>query len=173
MNRACRKLLMVLSIASFSVLHHAWANSPPATEGKEVRYIHSKIAQLYAKPAFTAEKLALLKYGSKVELLGENKSWANIRVDNDTGWVAKMVLGHAKPLEKTQVSTEESANSRNKARKRASVRASAAATRGLSGNFRQRKDEAQQESNYTSLKKVEEMSVEEKDVLNFNEALKP
>ena len=152
----------------------AMTTSLGAVAATETKYVQSKLAQVYAKPAFSAQKIITLSYGSEVELIGENKSWANIRVADQQGWVAKMVLASVKPLPKTELDADVKHNDRqehNKARKRASVRATAAATRGLSGNFRQRSEELQRDSNYSALEKVEQLNVEEKDVLEFNQSL--
>lgn len=166
-------VLLGFSSAGYMLDNSAWGNEASSSAAPEIRYVQSKIAQVYAAPAFNANKLSALSYGSQVELLGEEKSWAKIRIAEGSGWVAKMVLATAKPLAKTTLSSDAPSNTHGKARKRASVRASAAATRGLADNFRQRKEEQQQhDSNYQALQKVEEFKVEETDVLEFNQALK-
>jgi len=164
-------LLLIISSTNIAFVNSAAANDMKRDSSANRQYVHSKVTQVYAKPAFNADRLGKLSYGDEVEILRVDKSWANIRYKDMTGWVAKMVLANAKPLPKTAVEQQAQPDSRNKARKRASVRASAAATRGLSDNFRQRKDDPMREANYPALHKVEEIKVEEKDVLEFNQSL--
>ena len=136
----------------------------------QVSFIQSKLAPVFDKPSFAGKKIANLTQGKQVEIINSEKSWVNIRFDSQTGWVAKMLLAQSAPLPKTQTENSAPADRQKKARKRASVRASAAATRGFSSEFRQRSEQPR-DSNYQDLKKLEQLQIEDKEVREFNQSL--
>jgi len=164
-------ILLLAYAASSMTVAGASVNENSETPAKQLSYVQSKLAVMYAQPKFSAKKIRKLELGIAVEVLEREKSWVKIRFQDSQGWVANMVLDSNKPLPATRVDASEQPKPKRKARKRASVRASAAATRGLSGMFRKRHEDAQQDSNFEALQEIEAMKVEEKDVLEFNQAL--
>lgn len=133
-------------------------------------YIQSKLAPVFDKPSFAGKKIASLNRGQQVEIVAREKSWVNIRFEQQSGWVAKMLLDNHAPLASTQVEPGKTENTPTKARKRASVRASAAATRGFSSEFRQRSKEPRS-ANYRDLEKLEQLKIEDTEVREFNQSL--
>ena len=99
--------------------------------GGETMYIQSNQAKLMSAPAFKAEQLATLQRADKVEVLEKSKHWFKIRHQGATGWLPKLLLSAQPPLHKASVLQGDNTSLQEKARRRASSTATAAATRGL------------------------------------------
>lgn len=106
-----------------------WAALPVLANAGEY-YVSSRTAPLWEAPSFQANKMGILTQGSKVEAVEERNGWVSVRYDQHHGWMLKLMLSGAAPLQPAadpramQVLEE-------RARCRPSAFASTAAARGL------------------------------------------
>lgn len=135
-----------------------------------VLYIQSSKAALMSAPEFKAEKLAVLAKGTGVTAVQTTASWTEVNHGGQTGWIATMLLGATPPLNTIQLNPPREDHPGQKARKRSSVQATAAATRGLTDQFRQRSLEPHL-PNYQAVQQMETQKVEEPEVDEFRKAL--
>ena len=141
-----------------------------AVVAKQTLFIQSAKAALLAQPQFSAKKLAVLHKGAEVDALQTTANWTQVSHNGKTGWIANMLLNSQAPLPRTQLRQPEAEKPQHKARKRASIQATAAATRGLKDQFRQRSMEPQ-DTDYDALSQMEHQHPEEQDVDEFHKAL--
>ncbi len=158
------KLLFKISMLTFALA------ATTSFAGDHLLYIQSAKAALMAAPEFKADKLAVLTQGTPVSPLQVNSNWTQVTHAGQTGWIANMLLDTTLPLNKIQLQQSTPEKPAQKARKRSSIQATAAATRGLTSQFRQRSLD-QQEANYEAVQQMESQHVEDAEVDEFHKAL--
>lgn len=135
-------------------------------QAEEFVYIRSLKADLYAEPVFSAEKLGSLPRGTKVIKLQEQGSWYFLQDSGVTGWVSRLLVSTALPLNRARAIKVDSEIGNN-ARRRASAVATAGAARGLTADDRRRKSQ-DNSTDYSALEAMEEKLVfSEAEVIDF------
>jgi len=139
----------------------------------KVLYIQSAKANLLDKPSFSGKSIATILKGNVVEVISKNNNWVEIKSGKQQGWVAAMLLSKTPPLSKSSLfeklgKSKKDGNTTN-VRTRASLQATAAATRGLRNRAIANKKIGQK--NYRSVLAVESKQVTEHDAWKFNSNL--
>ena len=133
-------------------------------------YVQSLKAKLLDQPAFTGKTLATLAKGQAVEVLAQSGRWYKVQQGSTQGWLSALVVAAHPPLDKSSVLKADDKRLTDKARRRASHQASAAATRGLREGDRSRaSDEAQ--ANYQALESMESTQVSNEEAALFHQPL--
>lgn len=160
------KYLSVFVLLVFSFLFS------PSIYANKVLYIQSTKAKILDRPNFSAKSISELLKGKKVQVVNNKPNWVQVKTSNHQGWVAAMLLAPTPPLSKPSImeklKPQKPDNKSKNIRRRASMHATAAATRGL--RTRLRTDE-KSDTNYQDLSKVESRQVNNNDAWNFHKKL--
>jgi uncharacterized protein YgiM (DUF1202 family) len=132
-------------------------------------YVQSVKANVLANPSFKATLVTKLSKGEKVSVVSQKTHWYEVKVNNHSGWVAAMLLAPTQPLKKSSVLKRFKISKKTTARKRASIQATAAATRGLRSE--RSRANTNENANYQALDKIEESIVNEQEVQKFHKEL--
>ena len=132
-------------------------------------FVQSSKAKLLDQPAFTGKTLAVLTKGQTVEMLERSGRWYKVQHGEVQGWLSGLVISAQPPLEKISVLQADDQRLTNKARRRASTQASAAATRGLREGDRSRASD-EEHANYQALEIMEANQVSENEALQFHQS---
>ncbi len=128
-------------------------------------FIKSLKAPILAAPQNGAQVLITVERGSKVDGLGEQGSFAQVKFKSTKGFVNKLFLSE-RPVEQKDTLLNQKIDISTKARKRASAFTSAAAARGLKEDsdeiFRSLGD-----ANLEAIKKMEALVIREEQGLSF------
>lgn len=144
-----------------------------APVASESVYVTARISPLMAEAGTGSARLAALRQGDELSVLGTQGDWINVRAaDGTTGWVQSIFVG-AEPSQPTVSRSAGIGNISTVAtRRRASAYStSAAATRGLSAdNVRERENLAFSEYDFDAIEWLVGFSYTEDDVLSFAES---
>lgn len=131
-------------------------------------FVQSAKAKLLETPNFKARVVTSVNRGSHLTAIEKSGSWVKVKFNDQVGWVSRLVLSSKPPINRSSVLTGEAGEQKNKARRRASSTATAAATRGLRSEGRTRASDEQM-SDYNALKQVESIQVDKDEVLKFEQ----
>ena len=128
-------------------------------------YVHSTKAPLFKEPAVDSEKIAEIKKGTLLQGIGENGNWYNVKHENLSGWIFKLIVKKTKPVDKKDISKDQVSELSEKARKRPSAFSTTAAARGL-------KDQRERPSDkyildYESLEQIESIEISDEEAETF------
>lgn len=139
----------------------------------KVAYIQGSIVNILDKPSFSGKSITKLIKGDVVEVIVKKNTWVEIKSGNQQGWVAAMLLSKTPPLSKSslfeKLGKSKKDSNTTSVRIRASMQATAAATRGLRGRTAANKNIDQK--NYLGVLAVESKQVTEHDAWKFNKDL--
>jgi len=134
-------------------------------------YVHSAKAPLYQAPSIGSKKVTNLKKGTKVIGIEEKENWYKVEYEGKDGWVYKLMVKKAPPLEtkglfaRLKASFRKVAVLRAKSRRRPSSYTTTAAARGLKDK---RSRFAQKyELDYDALEKMESINISDAEALEF------
>ncbi len=133
-------------------------------------YVQSVKAKLLDQPAFAGKTLATLSKGQLVEVLEQNGRWFKVRQGEVQGWLSALLVAPQPPLDKASVLKADDKRLTDKARRRASNQASAAATRGLREGDRSRASD-ETHANYQAVETMESKQVSEEEAALFHQLL--
>ena len=144
----------------------------PVIHAKKTLYIQSVKANILDKPSFQGKSIANVFKGDIVEVISKQLNWVKIRSNHHQGWVSAMLLAPTPPLSKKSVfeklHTSVKKKNSNNVRTRASIQATAAATRGLQSRSKSSKDI---DANYSGVLTIESQRVTTKDAKEFHNNL--
>ncbi len=130
---------------------------PHALFAAESVFVQSVKAKIMGEPNFKSKELGVAQKGDKLAVTEKGDGWVKVTAGSVSGWVNKLTVGDAPPMDKVSIITADSANLEGKSRKRASAMTSAAAARGLSDTERKRlTDEGK--ANYRDLVEMEKIA---------------
>lgn len=152
--------------ACTTLLWAAWAGADSLPAGKSL-YVQSAKAQLQEAPDFKSAVVASAVRGSSLEPLELSGSWIKVRLNDQVGWVSKLVLSEHPPVDKKSVLQGNIQPRTDNVRRRASTTATAAATRGLRGEDRSRASD-KGFADYQALEQMESNTVDEEAIDKFN-----
>ena len=139
----------------------------------KVLYIQSAKANMLDKPSFAGKSIAKFLKGTVVEVINTKNNWIEVKSGNQQGWIVAMLLSKTPPLSKAslfeKLSKSKKDSNTTSVRTRASIQATAAATRGL--RTRTIANKIIDEKNYRSVLAVESIQVTVHDVLQFHNNL--
>jgi hypothetical protein len=138
---------------------------PEATPAYDL-YVRSVNAPVYVMPDTGSGVVATVGQGTKLNGIENKGNWHLVKVNDNTGWVYRFLVGD-QPLPESgdgslagQYSDHES-----KARRRPSSYTAAAAARGL--REKRRRFAEKYNLDYEALEKIEAMDVSREEVMNF------
>ena len=137
----------------------------------QTMYVKSLKAKIYEKPHLGSKVVATIKKGEKVKVLDKKGNWHFVKYDGVKGWVYSLLIGPDKPPQEVPILGGEKESDIIKGRKRSSTNITAAASRGLTEDFRKRKKE-KYVSNYRSLERMESIRISQEEIEEFGEKLK-
>ncbi|HOV14698.1 MAG TPA: hypothetical protein PK771_10470 [Spirochaetota bacterium] len=137
-------------------------------------FVVTKVCPLLTEPKSTSNKLSLLKFSDKVNIIKEDGEWFNIKIADKTGFVQKIFLGEKPSLEYKSSAEKVGDMSNLEVRKRASVYSSnAAATRGFTtDNIRDRENVSFKNYDFDSIKWLSDnFSYTDEEIIAFSEKI--
>lgn len=149
-------VLLLLLIGLF-----AWTSIATA----KTWYVRSYKAFLLNAPKYGAKKISLVKKNEAVEETDIQGNWLKVKAKGREGWISKLVLTTSVSNRKISLLSQK-IDITSKARRRASTYSSTASARGLVESGRKRIGSTQ-EPDYTALKKLEEIIIDEKEAVSF------
>jgi len=152
--------VLVFLISIFFVLSYA-----------QTMYVRSVKAKIYEEPSPGSKITATIKKGDKVEVLDRKGKWYFVKYDGIKGWIYSLLISEEEPPSILPMIGAEKESEVIKGRKRSSTNITAAASRGLTEDFRKRKRE-KYVSNYRSLERMEAINISQKELEEFGEELK-
>lgn len=136
---------------------------------KKILYVQSYKANLLSEPNFDAKLVANLTKGMQVTVISQKSNWVEVKFNKVLGWVPSMLLAPTQPIAKQSVLEGLQSGNHAQARKRASIQATAAATRGL--HSERSRANTNENANYDALETVEKEIVNEQEVEQFHKEL--
>lgn len=130
-------------------------------------YVQSTRAKLLESPNFKSRVVISADKGADVQVVQQKGNWFQVKFHGQVGWVSRLVVSDAPPINKHSVLKGKSGEAQHKARRRASNTATAAATRGLRDDNRTRASDKAL-SNFNALKQVESSQADKEAVQQFN-----
>ncbi len=127
-------------------------------------YVRSARAYLLNAPAYKAKKVIQLKKGTTVEQMSKKGSFVQIKVNNQKGWMPKMVLS-SRPLKKRVSLLSQKVDIASKARRRASRYSSTAAVRALTSG--RKRISTMDMPDYEALRNIERIEIDEQEAIEF------
>ncbi|TPW11535.1 MAG: hypothetical protein FD130_1961 [Halothiobacillaceae bacterium] len=134
----------------------------------EPLYIQSIKAKLLTQPSFASAMIREIPKGEVVELIAQEQQWLKVRYQSHEGWLPKLVVGSAPPLDKKSLLDDTSQPLTSNARRRASESSATAAARGLRDEARARDSDAAQ-ADFNALKRVDDSAVSDHEAQEFIE----
>lgn len=135
---------------------------------EQVMYVQSAKAKLMNAPDFKADLIAVLQKGERVALIKEQGRWQQVKYQSSIGWISKLLLADHQPMEKISVLKGKQEQLEKSARRRASTNVTAAATRGLRSDDRERAS-AQGQPDFSQLEKMEAIQISPEEVQEFQD----
>lgn len=128
-------------------------------------YVASIKAPIWAEPSFQAGQIGVLARGVSVQGIAEKNGWYQVRYNEQTGWMLKMMLLSHKPIAQTSANRQAVETLSQRARRRPSAFASTAAARGFKDKRRRFSDSLKLD--YRALEKMESFRVNDGQALEF------
>ncbi|MBU0728981.1 MAG: hypothetical protein KKE17_05090 [Proteobacteria bacterium] len=153
-----KKIILILSLV-FPVL-------PGLLHAADTLYVQSVSAKLMDAPKFNAKVVARFEQGQELSVKEQKGSWYMVEADKQQGWISRLLVSLAPPMEKISLITTSDTDVSKNARRRASTVATAGAARGLAADDRRRANQALQ-SNFASLAFVEGITVSPQELNEF------
>ena len=134
----------------------------------DILYVQSLKAKIFSQPNFGSKLVGQTLRGAKLRVIEEGDGWYKVSADPCTGWVNRLCVGEAPPMERITVITDDTPDLEKNARKRASESTSSAAARGLTPADRKRLSD-DHAADYHSLNRLVTSTekITEKEVENF------
>ncbi len=137
----------------------------------ETFYVKSLKAKMFSEPSLVSKVVKELKRGDAVEVLKSKGNWYYVDYKGVKGWIYSLLVGKDKPMGKVSLIFDEKKSEVIRARERSSSNITAAAARGLTGDFR-RRNKGKYVSDYISLRKMESIEITDEEIEKFSEVLR-
>lgn len=134
----------------------------------EFIYVQSIKADIMAEPSLNADVKGKAVKGDRLIVIEETAGWYKINFRDKTGWVSRLLVAPAPPMKKVSVITGEEQDIGKESRRRASMLITASAARGLTEEDRRRLGHKEL-VDYSSLERLEAISIRQQDVFDFME----
>lgn len=129
-------------------------------------YVRSMKAKVTAEPRFDGKLVTTLDKGARVEVLGQQGTWTQVRAKPHEGWLPKLLLGDEPPMERVTLIQVEGRAVAEDARRRAGSATTAGAARGLTSEDRRRAS-TEFLTNYDAVRRIEGAQPAEGDAIRF------
>ena len=138
--------------------------------GANVLYVQSSKAKIMKSASFKGKVVVTVKKGEKLQMLSKKGRWYEVKVNGKKGWVRNLLVSKRPPIKKVSLFAKKRGQKdiSSKARRRASVRTTAAAARGLAEDDRRRVG-AEMKIDYAAMERVETFAVTDAEVDIFVE----
>jgi len=131
-------------------------------------YVQSAKAKLLASPSFASKLLHNMERGVALHVVETSERWVKVKHNDQLGWVSKLLLSPSPPTKKNSILFKPKNDVTQKARRRASSTATAAATRGFRSERHSRANDLEN-GDYDALEKVESITIEEAEAWKFHQ----
>jgi len=152
--------VVALFLTTMLLINTAWADN--------TLYVQSAKAKLLESPSFKSKLLHNIKKGTKLQIVETAERWVKVKHNDQLGWISKLLLSPTPPIQKDSVLYHQKNNVNQKARRRASSTATAAATRGFRSEQHSRSSDLEH-GDYNALEKVEAIKIEETEIRDFHQ----
>lgn len=132
-------------------------------------YVKSMKARIMAAPKFDSALLAEVSRGQTLPVLDKGDRWLKVRHTDKEGWISELLVSE-EPLKGASQSLLDNSGEdiSTKSRRRASAIATAGASRGLSAKgMREMYSDDGKNANYPALEKVEALTIDPVEAVNF------
>lgn len=154
------KKLFVVTLLLFLTAGSAQAN--------EIAFVSSAKAKVMAEPDFKAAVVAELQRADEVQVIKQQGAWLQVSYGGaESGWVSRLVVNSAPPLDRVSVLTGEEETSLRDVRRRTSAITTAAAARGLASSRQKDEKNSQHPSDYEALTYMESIQPTAAEIANF------
>lgn len=138
-----------------------------STQAAQLSYVSSKKIKLYQQPNYQSETISQLRKGDELEVIKYNDKWVKVKHKALQGWVPKFSISETRPrTEKLSFLTRLKLFFSNDSRRaRVTTVSTAGGVRGLA----EEDTENSGNKDFEALQKMEQMSVSEQEVEQFQE----
>ena len=140
--------------------------SASVSYAESVYYVQSSYARILSEPSFGSKVVTVVGLGEKLTSTGNAGSWVKIVIGGKGGYVPLLLVSTHPPLKRVQVVRAKDPEINSGVRRRASAFLSAAASRGLTKEDRDRLD-TDERTDFSAVKNMESFMVSDSEFGQF------